>query len=176
MEKPPCQFNLLKEKLRSFEAPRSTFNFPGRAVNRQTPVVRILYLCPSNIAPRGMFSITAGNAAIHLQRWLHEQMGDNNSFALHQSLVETVILPHTANWYATNPNGEERRMWYWLNVTQDVFATTAARYNDPFNIWILYVDADNAGSAVGAFAGVAILPRHDVSGLLGVSAEPIYRW
>jgi hypothetical protein len=176
MSKPPCQSKLLIEKLPNFGIPRLTFNFPGKAVNRQDPVVRILYLCPSDTTPRGLFSITAGNAAIHFQRWLHGQMGDNTSFALNQPIVETVILPHKADWYATNPNGDDRKMWYWLNVTADVFAITSAQYNDPFNIWILYVDADNRGGAVGAFAGVAILPRHDVLGLLGESSEPVCRW
>jgi len=176
MDQSPCDSNFLNEKLRDFATPRASFNFPGRATNRQDPVVRLLYLCPSDVAPRGLFSITAGNEAIHFQRWLREQMGDNTSFALSHPIIETVILPHPAAWYATNPNGNDRKMWYWLNVTQDVFSITSARYNDPFNIWLLYVDADNAGGAVGAFAGVAILPRHDVLGLLGESDQPLCRW
>lgn len=139
--------------------------------------VRVMYLVPSDATPREDYKIAIADAICHLQQWYLEQMGNGKTFKLCHPVVEVLRTKHDAKWYATHPAGDYH-LWFWNNVLADAFALTGAKFNDPKFVWVFYIDAENdAGQYGGAGTnGVAVLPQHDIHGLIGLSNEPISRW
>lgn len=114
--------------------------------------------------------MATANAIVHVQRWYRDRMGNGKTFRLNQPVVETLRLPHAESWYRQNEAGSDRKQWFWRNVLDDAFAVTGGRFHDPVNRWVLYIDSENEpDQAVGGNAGVALLPRHDLLGLIGQS-------
>ena len=108
-------------------------------------------------------------------------MGNGKTFRLHEAAVETTRLPHPENWYREHDIDPDRKLWFWRNVLDDAFAATGAGFHDPMNRWVFYIDSENASDqAVGGNAGVALLPQHDLLGLVGRSIFPgeanVCRW
>lgn len=59
----------------------------------------------------------------------------------------------------------------------DGFEKTGGSFEDPRFIWVFYVDADpDEDQRVGGVSGVALLPRQDVLGILGLRPESVCRW
>jgi hypothetical protein len=139
--------------------------------------VRVVYLVPSDANPREDYRNAIAHAITHLQQWYLAQMENQKTFRLTDTVVEVVQTKHKARWYATNPAGEYH-LWFWNNVLADGFALTGASFNDPNFIWIFYIDAENDEGQYGGAgtSGVAVLPQHDIHGLMGLSNEPISRW
>lgn len=52
--------------------------------------------------------------------------------------------PHAADYYASNPAGDDHSLWYWNNALADGFTLTGGQFFDPENRWIFYLDADGA--------------------------------
>lgn len=122
-----------------------------------------------------------GAAIRHVQRWCWERMGDRKTFRLHDPVVEVRKLAHESVWYRLNRLDADRGQWFWQNVLHDAFAGTGASFGDPDNRWVFYVDAENEpDQAVGGNAGVALLPQHDLLGLVGRNIFPgedaVCRW
>jgi hypothetical protein len=143
--------------------------------------VRVIYLVPSDRPERDGFGKAATLAIRHVQRWYWERMGNRTTFRLHVPVVEVVRLAHDSRWYGERPVGSDRTQWFWRNVLDDAFAATGAGFHDSRHRWIFYIDAENPpDQAVGGNAGVALLPRHDLMGLVGQSMFPgerdVCRW
>jgi hypothetical protein len=64
---------------------------------------------------------------------------------------------------------------FFNRVEQDGFALTGGPINDPENIWIFYIDAENACGQVGGAggAGRVVVSRDDLEGML--SGRPYNR-
>jgi hypothetical protein len=139
--------------------------------------VRVIYLVPSDASSREDYKTAIADAILHLQQWYLEQMKNGKTFALCNPVVEVVRTKHKAKWYASHPAGDYH-LWFWNNVLADGFALTGASFNHPNFIWIFYIDADNNTGQYGGAGtcGVAVLPQHDLQGLIGLSKEPILRW
>jgi hypothetical protein len=139
--------------------------------------VRVIYLVPSDANPREEFKIAITKAIKHLQQWYLAQLGNGKTFKLNDPIVEIVRTKHKTKWYATHPAGEYH-LWFWNNAIADGFALTGASFNNPNFIWVFYIDADNQEGQYGGAGtcGVAVLPQHDLHGLIGLSNEPIWRW
>ena len=139
--------------------------------------VRVVYLVPSNTSVRQECKIAIANAFQHLQLWYLKQMGNGKTFTLNDPIVEVVRTNHDDKWYAKNPAGEYH-LWFWNNVLTDGFALTDAKFDDPNFVWVFYIDAENDREQYGGAGtnGVAVLPQHDLCGLMGESNEPILRW
>ncbi len=108
-------------------------------------------------------------------------MGGRKTFAVHDPVVEVVATSHRQRWYNIHVAGPDRSQWFWSNVVDDAFALTSGSFDDPWNRWVLYIDAENEpGQAVGGTSGVALLPRHDLLGLAGRNVFPgeddVCRW
>jgi hypothetical protein len=145
------------------------------------PTVRLIYLVPTDRLERDDFRKASGAAIAHVQRWYREGMANRKTFQLHDPVVEVVKLPHGAEWYTDHTIEANRSQWFWQNVLHDAFAETGGGFHDPQNRWVLYIDAENQpDQAVGGNAGVALLPRHDLMGLIGQSVFPgeenVCRW
>ncbi len=145
------------------------------------PVVRVVYLVPADRVERQEFVSATAAAIAHVQRWYWERMGNRKTFRLHDPVVEVSHLPHDARWFVANPLDADRTQWFWQNVLHDGFAAMGAGFHDPLNRWVFYIDAENQpDQAVGGNAGVALLPQHDLMGLVGRSVFPgeanVCRW
>lgn len=138
--------------------------------------VRIIYLVPSDSHPRKEYKNAITKAIQHLQWWYKEQMG-GISFILNDPILEVLQTKHEAKWYAENPAGDYY-LWFWNNVLADSFTLTDAKFNDPNFVWVFYIDAENKIEQYGGAGtnSIAVLPQHDLSGLIGESDEPISRW
>jgi hypothetical protein len=136
------------------------------------PVVRVIYLVPSDGSIRRDYARHLDGAIDHVQIWLRNELGENLSFSTNKKPVEVIQTSHTAAWYRDNPAGDFP-IWFFSNVLADGFALTGGQFNDPSNIWVFYIDSDPAcGQLVGAAAGVAVLPANDLRGLAGENNIP----
>lgn len=136
------------------------------------PSVRVVYLVPADREPRADYARAITNACGHIQRWYWEQLGRQRTFVLHDPFPEIVRMRHPERWFATNARRAKQTQWYWENLLGEAFELTGARFDDPAHRWVLYADAEHdPGQSVGAAAGVAVLPEHDLRGLLG-EAQP----
>ena len=132
------------------------------------PTVRLVYLVPSDRQPREDYATAIGNAAAHVQRWYWEQLDRRFTFPLHAPRPEVVRLEKSERWFATNARPSKPTEWFWENLLGEAFAATGARFGDPLHRWVFYADAEHdPGQSVGAADGVAVLPEHDLVGLLG---------
>lgn len=152
-----------------------------KAALKELPRVRVVYLVPCDRSPQHDFETATRNAIQHVQRWYRDHMGNGKTFRLHQPIVETVRIPHAESWYREYAVDPDRKQWFWRNVLDDAFGVTLGRFHDPMNRWVFYIDSENEhDQAVGGNAGIALLPRHDLMGLIGRSifpAEPnVCRW
>ena len=136
------------------------------------PVVRVVYLVPSDRDVRRDYTRHLDSAIEHVQIWLRNELGENLSFSTDKKPVEVLQTSHTAAWYRENPVGSFE-VWFFNNVVADGFALTGGQFNDPSNIWVFYIDAEPAcGQLTGATSGVAVLPEHDLRGLAGEENIP----
>ncbi len=108
-------------------------------------------------------------------------MGNGKTFRLNLPVIETVRVLHAESWYREHAVDPDRKQWFWRNVLDDAFAVTGSQFHDPMNRWVFYIDSENEhDQAVGGNAGVALLPRHDLMGLIGRSLFPgemsVCRW
>ena len=135
-------------------------------------VVRVVYLVPTDRTVRDDYVDRLEAAIEHLQIWFRNEMGDGTTFDVNKRPVEVVQASQPAAWYSTNPAGDYP-LWFWNNVLSDAFALTGGAFSDPNNIWAFYIDSDpGCGQAVGAAAGVVLLPANDFRGLAGEANLP----
>ncbi len=139
--------------------------------------IHFIYLSPADVAYRADYE--AGiEAAIHdLRAWFPSQL-NGKTFELNADVVEWYQTPHGASWYQTDPDNPVFYAGrYWESAASDAFLLTGGQFYDPDDIWVLYLDAEPlAGQYTGGTASVALLPKHDLDGLIGNSADPISRW
>ena len=144
-------------------------------------LVRVVYLVPADRSEKKEFATATSAAIQHVQRWCWERMGNGKTFRVSDPVVRIAHLPHPASWYTSHRLGADRSQWFWQNVLADAFALTGGGFHDANDRWVFYVDAENEpDQAVGGNAGVALLPHHDLMGLIGRSifaGEPaVCRW
>lgn len=138
--------------------------------------VRTLYLIPSDATYNPTYETGIVSALLDLQQWYGDQLG-GQTFVLHDPIVEPLATPNPSAYYSTNPNGPFE-LWFWLNVISDAFTLGDAQFNDPDHAWLFYIDAEPAPGQIGGAgtSGVAVLPQHDLRGLIGLEPEPVTRW
>ena len=152
----------------------SISHFSLRADSPKAPgkVVRVVYLVPTDRTVREDYVDRLEAAVEHLQIWFRNEMGNGTTFSVNKRAIEVVQASQPATWYSANPAGEYT-LWFWNNVLADAFALTGGMFSDPNNIWAFYIDSDpGCGQAVGAAAGVSLLPANDLRGLAGEANIP----
>ncbi|MEJ7811040.1 MAG: hypothetical protein WKG32_11575 [Gemmatimonadaceae bacterium] len=124
---------------------------------RQSPVVRVVYLVPANRGEDLSYATGMANAMRHLQRWYFDALATGGTFTLTDPVVSVHRSSHTADWYATTPNGDPVRAFF-NNVADDGLAIVGGRANDPATVWVFFVDADHACGQAGAAgtSGIAV--------------------
>ena len=141
--------------------------------------VRTAYLVPSDRTYSSEYELAIIDALENLQDWYAGELG-GLTFALHDPVVEVFNTPHPADYYATNQSNanDPFSLWFWANTITDAFSLTGAGFNDPAHAWIFYIDAEPAAGQIGGAgtSGVAVLPEHDLRGLIGGDPLPVSRW
>ena len=139
--------------------------------------VRVLYLVPKDREPRKDYQSAIEACVLDLQIWYFGHL-KGKTFRLNHPIVEVMRTPHNAGWYDSNrPASRPAKSIYWSNVGNDAAALLRVKlYNHPNYVWLIYIDAPG-GSGEGG-AGVAVLPKHDLEGLIGRAANkmPVLRW
>jgi len=109
------------------------------------PVVRFFYISPSDRALRPEYTEAIKNAALDVQQWYAEQLGNGKSFALADPIVEVVESQENADFFGA-------MMW------GRAIEAAKARFYDSNEKFIIYVDAtrlcDSPG--VGGNDGIAV--------------------
>ena len=139
------------------------------------PVVRIIYIPTADRPRREDYVRSLERGVRHLQTWYREQMGTGKTFRVREPIVEVVPSTHDSAWFATNdPDGGDVLYRWGQNARIEAFALTGGRYDDPDNIWVYYVDSDNACGQMGGSGGngVTALPANDLRGLNGMNGVP----
>lgn len=131
------------------------------------PKVRMVYLVPSDQETQFHYQLAIQDAAENLQRWYRNELG-GATFLLNKPVVEVLVSPHDAAWYASNPNGPDH-LWFWNNVLDDAGPLTGWSFNDPENRWVFYIDAFSGCGQLGGAgtSGVVVIGRNDLRGLTG---------
>ena len=145
-----------------------------RLLEESIPEVRVIYLVPSDSQSRSEAPIALANGVKHLQRWYWEQSGNGKTFKLHDPIVETIRSSHEATWFYTNPSGNNPSLYLWFNSVSEA----SAKFFDQNYTYVIYVDVEAPGQAVGGSGGVALLPQHDILGMIGQNTvDPrVCRW
>jgi hypothetical protein len=146
----------------------------SRGGSSNTNVVHVIYLVPSDRSVQKGYEKRLKRAMENLQIWYRNALSTGESFSLAKRIVQVYRTPHTASWYATQPNDCSATLIFWCNTLDEGFALTRGMFNDPHNIWVFYIDSDPAcGQAVGGTSGVALLPANDLRGLAGQTTSNV---
>jgi hypothetical protein len=139
---------------------------PGRAVH-------FVYLVPSDreIVPAFAEALRVGT--VEAQAYLQNQLG--NDFTVCVEPIAVYRTPHRAAWYGENPSPRGAPGWnFWDNTLADGFALTGGRYDDPDNIWMYYVDAEQPdGQGIGAYHHLSVQAALMLNGLAGQHPNPV---
>lgn len=145
----------------------------SKGIETPSKKVRFIYLVPQDRPIRDDYKAAIADAALHLQDWYQKELGNDYAYRLNDPIVEVHQTPHTADWYANypfvpNPVFPDYR--YWVNATGDGFAATGGSFDDPYNRWIFFLDAQiGCVQPAGGTHGVALLHLGDLRGLTGQS-------
>ncbi|MEN9799420.1 MAG: hypothetical protein RL653_3116 [Pseudomonadota bacterium] len=168
---------------------------PGAAAGaRRVEGVSIVYLVPSDRAERPGAAAKMKQALQAVQSWT-ARAGDGRTFAIvDEPVIRVVPVNRTAAGFNTPPPGSaSSTTTFQDNAVSEAFAAVGGNFAQPRRAWIIYVDAEPAcgslygGAAVPGGTGVAVLPAHDILGLLGQAGtdtctgaprpvEPVCRW
>ena len=124
-----------------------------------SPKVNFFYLVPSDRDYNQAYEDGIEKAALSIQSFYSQQLG-GSVFATSDPIVEVVYSINDTAWHAD-------QMW---NRAID---TVNAKFYDPNNIYIIYVDAQASctpNNTIGGTSGIAVMGVNDLHGLAG---EPI---
>jgi len=139
---------------------------PGSTTGKK---IRVVYLVPSDRQEDPRYTASLEQSLRTVQLWLRARTPQGTSFRVHDPAVEVVKSEHPEAYYNSNDTGRPDLL-YWDNTLADAFAATGADFDDPDNVWLIYVDvAAGCGQRTGTAGHVALFPRND---LLGLVAEP----
>jgi hypothetical protein len=136
-------------------------------------LVRVVYLVPSDRTPDPRYTANLEASVRALQLWVRGQMPRGTGFRIHDPAVEVIQTSHPEAFYRTNDTGDGDLV-FWANVHDEAFALMDTTWDDPENVWMFYIDADEACGQRGgaAVAHVAVAPKNDLRGLVGEPRVP----
>ncbi|MFT7560550.1 MAG: hypothetical protein ACI93R_002471 [Flavobacteriales bacterium] len=124
-----------------------------------SPKVNFFYLIPSDSSYNQAYEDGIKKAALSIQSFYSEQLG-GSVYATTNPTVDVIYSANDTAWHAD-------QMW------SRSIDTVGATFNDPNNIYIIYVDAlasCTPNNPIGGTSGIAVLAKNDLHGLAG---EPI---
>lgn len=139
--------------------------------------VRVVYLVPKDRQENAAYCAGIERCVLELQAWYFAHLG-GKTFRVNDPLVEVHRTPHEAAWYdSTVPaNKPDQKYYTWYNALADAGTLLGAKHDDPEFVWFIYIDA--VGGTGAGMKGIAILPEHDLLGLIGKAGDgtKIPRW
>jgi len=150
---------------------------PGSAsAPRRVEGVSVVYLVPSDRAERPGAADAMKRALRAVQAWPARHGGGRTFAIVDEPVARVVRAQRTAAGFNASPAGASpTATTLHDNAVPEVLAAVGASFAQPRRVWIIYVDADPAcgsphgGAAVTGCPGVAVLPSHDILGLLGLA-------
>jgi hypothetical protein len=125
------------------------------------PKINVYYLIPSDRDFSQDYLDGIEKAALSIQSFYSEQI-DGAVFTTTNPLVQIIYSADNTSWHADS-------MW------SRAIDTTGAQFNDPNNIYVIFIDAApscTTDNVVGGTNGIAVLPENDLRGLAGLTILP----
>src|SRR5580704_4197325 len=93
------------------------------------PVLKAVYLVPSDLEPRADFAGGVRRSLVAAQRYYFNELQNRVTFALADPLVATVHTRHPESWY-TSAGRNLNREAVWNQTIEEAFSLTGASYDD----------------------------------------------
>lgn len=139
--------------------------------------VRVVYMVPGDRQERSDYRGAVEQAVREVQTWFFGELA-GRTFRLNQPIVEVFGSRETAAWYNTNqpPGVTDPAVYTFYNAYNELNEALGLRFFDDNYVWVVYIDAAG-GTGAGSW-NVAILPEHDLLGLIGQNPNDprIARW
>ncbi|MGH7233618.1 MAG: hypothetical protein ACREJU_19990 [Nitrospiraceae bacterium] len=124
-------------------------------------------MIPSDRSFNPAYQTAISEALLNLQDWYADQLG-GKTFTLRSPIVEPVFTGKPSISYSPTSFTQ-----YFFDVSNDAFALRGGGFFDANQVSVFYMDAEGDGSGGG---GVAVLPAHDLRGLVGLEPLGVNRW
>ncbi len=136
--------------------------------------VRFIYLVSKDRKLNPAYQKGIEMAAKDIQGWYQKQLGF--TFRLNSPIVEVAYSDKKADYFYSNPNGDNKRAWGYNNTFEECKRLVGVKHFDPNYIWVIY--SDGPGNAGMGGSGVCIMPEDDLLGLIGKHPQQpdINRW
>ncbi len=137
--------------------------------------VRFVYLISKDRKHNPAYEKAIAMAAKDIQGWYKKQLG-GFTFKLNEPIVEIAYSEKNADYFYSNPNGEDKKAWGYNNTYVEAQKVIGAKKGDKNFIWVIY--SDGPGDRGMGGSGVCIMPEDDLLGLTGkhVKQPDIKRW
>ena len=137
-----------------------------------SPVVRLIYLVPSDREVRPAYASAIELAARTLKWWFYQQLGSTVTFRLDYPAVQTLMSNQPASWYRQPRTPSSGASDFFFNVSAHGFSLLGGRR--PSDIYVFYVDADPACGQYGGAGGggLVVISANDLRGLTGEQNIP----
>ena len=137
--------------------------------------VRMVYLVSSDREENVEYTAAIEHAIRDLQKWYGRQL-NGPTFRLSDPVVEVVKSSRPADWFYSNPNGNDKDNWGFNNTLDEAGRMLGAKHNDPNFVWVIY--SDGPGNKGRGGSGVTCLPEDDLLGLVGKhpTQKNKFRW
>jgi hypothetical protein len=131
--------------------------------------VRFVYLVSKDRKHNPAYEKAIAMAAKDIQGWYKKQL-KGYTFKLNDPIVEVAYSEKKADYFYSNPNGEDKTTWGYNNTYEE------AQKGDKDYIWVIY--SDGPGDRGRGGNSVCIMPEDDLLGLTGkhVQQPDIKRW
>jgi hypothetical protein len=134
------------------------------------PVLKAVYLVPSDLEPRADFAGGVRRSLVAAQRYYFNELQNRVTFALADPLVATVHTGHPESWYISAARNRNRKA-VWHGTIEEAFSLTGASYNDSRYVWVFFLDADLPDIPPQGTSGVTLLLRSDILNQLGLQSS-----
>jgi hypothetical protein len=138
---------------------------------------RVLYLVPKDRHPNPECIAAIEATVKDLQFWYYSML-NGKTFVLNTPLVEVHRTERDAAQYDVKgpTSGEHAPHYTFRNALADAEKLVGAKQNDPDYTWLIYVDAP--GQTGAGLMGVAVLPEHELQGIMGQNPadKRVSRW
>lgn len=144
--------------------------------NKPKPkTVRFIYMVSKDRKYNAQYEEAIAMAAKSIQAWYKKQM-NGYTFKLNEPIVETIYSNKNADFFYSNPNGNDKDSWGYYNTLKEAERLIGVKHFDENYIYVIY--SDGPGDKGRGGSGICIMPEDDLLGLIGKhpTQKEINRW
>lgn len=147
----------------------------GQNLNPPSKTVRFIYLVSKDRKLNPEYQKAIEVAAKSIQSWYKKQL-NGYTFRLTTPIVQVLYSNKNADFFYTNPNGQDEDDWGYNNTFAEVERLIGAKHFDKNYVYVIY--SDGPGNKGRGGSGVCIMPEDDLLGLIGKHPEQkdVKRW